>query len=62
VSIEQQGQAPIRWLIVAALIAGGVWYSWTAHRDAERPSPQAAAADAEPEVVRSGVDVAEPAD
>jgi hypothetical protein len=36
--METEGQRPVRWLIVAALLLGAaVWYSWTAQRSPERP-------------------------
>jgi hypothetical protein len=32
--MENQAQRPIRWVLVAALLAGAaVWYSWNAHRE-----------------------------
>jgi len=65
--MDNEGQGPIRWLILAALLIGaGVWYSWTAHQAPDRPQLQALA-DSPParaSVVRAGVEVtpAEPSD
>jgi len=65
--MDNEGQEPIRWLILAALLIGaGVWYSWTAHLAPDRPQVHAFAdpPPAAPSVVRAGVEVtpAEPSD
>ncbi len=62
--MEDQGQGPIRWIILAALLLGaGVWYSWTAHRG---PQPQAQQVFTpppreQPTVTRAAVEVQPPA-
>lgn len=58
--METEGQRPVRWLIVAALLLGAaVWYSWTAHRSPERPMVEVFVPPptSEPEVTSSAVEV-----
>jgi hypothetical protein len=65
--METEGQRPVRWLIVAALLVGGaVWYSWTAHRGPDRRQAEAFHPPAmeQPAVTRAAAEVApeEPSD
>lgn len=61
--MDTEGQKPIRWLILTALLLGGaVWYSWTAHKGSEQPRTQAFAPPPrdQAEVTSAGVEVAQP--